>query len=92
MVGLKKLKLKKREKKKEEERKNKKEENSTELQKPNTEAEVYNNNKKCDWGKQKLKSLIRFHSANEGGAGGRGMGKKKKKKNNPKESTEQVKT
>ena len=23
-------------------------ENSTELQKPNTEAEVYNNNKKCD--------------------------------------------
>jgi len=34
--------------KKEEERKNKKEENSTELQKPNTEAEVYNNNKKCD--------------------------------------------
>ena len=25
-----------------------KKENSTELQKPNTEAEVYNNNKKCD--------------------------------------------
>ena len=48
MVGLKKLKIKKREKKKEEERKNKKEENSTELQKPNAEAEVYNNNKKCD--------------------------------------------
>ena len=24
-------------------------ENSTELQKPNIEAEVYNNNKKCDW-------------------------------------------
>ena len=24
------------------------EENSTELQKPNIEAEVYNNNKKCD--------------------------------------------
>ena len=31
----------------EEERKNKKE-NSTELQKPNVEAEVYNNSKKCD--------------------------------------------
>ena len=31
----------------EEERKNKKE-NSTELQKPNVESEVYNNNRKCD--------------------------------------------
>ena len=30
----------------EEERKKKKKENSTELQKPNVEAEVYNNNKK----------------------------------------------
>ena len=38
---LKKLKLKKG-------RRKKKEENSTELQKPNVEAEVYNNNKKCD--------------------------------------------
>ena len=28
--------------------KKKKKENSTELQKPNVEAEVYNNNKKCD--------------------------------------------
>ena len=27
----------------------KKKENSTELQKPNVEAEVYNNNKKCEW-------------------------------------------
>ena len=26
-----------------------KKENSTELQKPNVEAEVYNNNKKCGW-------------------------------------------
>ena len=26
-----------------------KKENSTELQKPNVEAEVYNNNRKCDW-------------------------------------------
>ena len=32
----------------EEERKKKKKENSTELQKPKIEAEVYNNNKKCD--------------------------------------------
>ena len=36
---------KRREKKKEDERKK---ENSTELQKPNVEAEVYNNIKKCD--------------------------------------------
>ena len=36
---------KRREKKKEDERKK---ENSTELQKPNVEAEVYNNNKKYD--------------------------------------------
>ena len=40
----------------------KKEENSTELQKPIVEAEVYDNNKKCD---EKNKSLIRFHSANK---------------------------
>ena len=32
----------------EEERKKEKKENSTELQKPNVEAEVYNNNKRCD--------------------------------------------
>jgi len=32
----------------EERKKGKKEENSTELQKPNVEAEVYNN-RKCDW-------------------------------------------
>ena len=30
------------------ERKKKNQENSTELQKPNTEAEVYNNKKTCD--------------------------------------------
>ena len=40
---FKKIKIKKREKKK-----NKKEENSRVLQKPNIEAEVYDNNKKCD--------------------------------------------
>ena len=72
-------------------------ENSTELQKPNVEAEIYNNNKKCDWGK-KLKSLIRFHSAkkidnyNVGGRGKRIRKKRKKLKKNPKESIEQVKT
>ena len=42
-----------------------KEESSTELQKPNIEAEVYDN-KKCDWGgKKKLKSLIGFLIASE---------------------------
>ena len=40
-----KLQKKKREKKTEEERKK---ENSTELQKPNIDAKVYNNSKKCD--------------------------------------------
>ena len=33
----------------EEEGKKEKKENSTELQRPNIEAEVYNNSKKCDW-------------------------------------------
>ena len=33
----------------EERKKGEKKENSTELQKPNIEAEVYNNNKNCDW-------------------------------------------
>ena len=37
-------------------RKEKKEKNSEEQQKPNTEAEVYDNNKKCDWGKRKRKA------------------------------------
>ena len=37
----------------------KKKENSAELQKPNVEAEVYNNNKKCDRGgvEKKLQKL-----------------------------------
>ena len=86
MVGLKKLKLKKREKKK-------KMENFTELQKPNIEAEVYNNNKKCDWEKEEkkkqLKSLIRFHSANKIDNYNRWEGGGEK---NPKESAEQVET
>ena len=42
-IGLK-IKIKKREKKEEEEKK----ETATELQKPNEEAEIYNNKKKCD--------------------------------------------
>ena len=32
-----------------------KKESSTVLQKPNVEAEVYNNNKKCDWGEKSSK-------------------------------------
>ena len=32
-------------------------ENSTELQKPNIEVEVYNNSKKFDWGEKKAKKL-----------------------------------
>ena len=35
------------------------------MQKPNVEAEVYNNNKKYDLEKKKLKILIGFHSANK---------------------------
>ena len=38
----------KQRKEKEERRKIKKEEHSTKLQKPNVEADIYNNNKKCD--------------------------------------------
>ena len=53
---------KRREKKKEDERKK---ENSTELQKPNVEAEVYNNNKKMWLRKKKFKSLIGFLSVNK---------------------------
>ena len=41
--------IKKREKNGRRNKKGKKKENSTELQKPNVEAEVYSNNKKCDW-------------------------------------------
>ena len=45
-----KIKIKKGEKKKEEK--------STELQKPNVEAEVYDNNGKRDWGKRKKKAQM----------------------------------
>ena len=45
IIGLKKLKVKIIKKRK----KNKTQEKFTELQKLNIEAEVYNNNKKCDW-------------------------------------------
>ena len=45
---FKKLKLKKREKRKRKKKKKKKRKIPTELQKPNIEAEVYNNNQKCD--------------------------------------------
>ena len=42
------MKITKNRKKKKTEEERKKKKNSTELQKPNVEAEVYNNNKKCD--------------------------------------------
>ena len=65
-------------------------ENSTELQNPNIEAEVYDNNKKCDWGGVgELKSLTGFLSANKINNYNRG-GKKEKEKN-PNKFTEQVK-
>ena len=39
------------------------------MQKSNPEAEVYNNNEKCDWKKEenqnKTQSLIRIHSVNK---------------------------
>ena len=67
----------------------KREENSTELQKPNVEAEVNDDNKNVTEDK-KIKSLIGFLSANKidnyNGAGGRG-----KKRKNPKESTKKIK-
>ena len=37
------------------EKKNK--ENSTDVHKPNVAAEVYNSNKKCDWGEKKAQKL-----------------------------------
>ena len=46
---------------------------------PSVEAEVYNNNKKCDWGGKKLKSLIRFHSDNKIDNYNRGRQKRKEK-------------
>ena len=49
MIGLKKLKINYKKEKRKKRKKKEKKENSTELQKPNIEAEVYNNSKKCDW-------------------------------------------
>ena len=40
--------MKKEEEKVDKEKRKEKKENSTELQKPNIKAEVYNNNKNCD--------------------------------------------
>ena len=42
------LKIKTIKRRKEKKNRKRKKENSTELQRPNIEAEVYNNNKKCD--------------------------------------------
>ena len=36
-------------------------ENSTELQKPNIEAKVYNNNKKCGWEKKEKKKVQKLN-------------------------------
>ena len=68
-------------------RKEKKEKNSEEQQKPNTEAEVYDNNKKCDWDQKKrkkkqLKNLIGFLSANKMDNYNREGKKRKKFQNN----------
>ena len=81
IIGLKNLKRGEKEK----------EENSTELQKPSVEAEVYNNNKKCEWGKRKqlLKNLIGFIRANKidnRGWGGEGDWEKKIQMNLQKKS------
>ena len=48
MIGLKKLKINYKKEKRKKRKKKEKKENSTELQKPNIEAEVYSNNKMCD--------------------------------------------
>jgi len=67
------------------ERKKEKKENSTELQKPNVEAEVYNN-KKSDWEKnRKRKSSVSFHSADKINNHNRGGEKEKKKKKRERE-------
>jgi len=34
---------------------------STEVKQPNVEAQVYNNNKSCYWGKQNQKQLQKFN-------------------------------
>ena len=50
------------------------------MQKLNVETEVYSNNKNVTEGEKKLKSLIRFHSANKIGHYSRGGGKERKTK------------
>ena len=54
-------------------------ENSTELPKPNIEAEVYNNNKIFEK-KKTAQSLIRFHSTNKINNYVRGGNKREKKR------------
>ena len=61
-----------------------KKENSPELQKPNIETGVYDNNKKCDWRKKKKAQKLRFHSANKIKKLQQRGGKKEKKGKNPK--------
>jgi len=75
-----------------EERKKEKKENSTELQKPNVEAEVYNN-KKHDWEKnRKRKSSVSFHSANKINNHNRGGEKEKKKREREKKFQKNYRT
>ena len=69
--------IKQRKEKTEEERKM---ENSTELQKPNIEAEVYNSNKNVTEKIKKLRNLLRFHSASKTDNYNRGRGKETKNK------------
>ena len=65
-----------------------KKENSTELPKPKVEVGIYNNNKKCDWGKKinnnKLKILTGFYSANKIASSNEGAGGGKWEKNTQK--------
>ena len=60
-------------------RRKEKKENCTEVQKPYVEAEVYNS-KKVTEKKEKLKSLIRFHTASKIDNYSSGRGEKRKKK------------
>ena len=81
MIGLKKLKINyKKEKRKKRKKKEKNKENSTELQKPNIEAEVYNSNKNVTEKIKKLRNLLRFHSASKTDNYNRGRGKETKNK------------
>ena len=65
--------------------KNRKKENSTELQKPNIEEEVYDN-KKCVWGEKKKAQKLNWISQCQVN-----WQLQQREEKNPKESTEQFK-